>query len=173
MVDASRRQRVAWKTGTSYGFRDAWALGSTQAYTVGVWVGRPDGNASPQRTGRDTAAPLLFRLFELMPAPLVDVVPPAPPGVIDRLTDDVPARLVEFGAPPRAPGQAGLVDAHHDLRLDFVFVRRCRQIGSTGLDLDARPADRVLFQRCAIRRPDTEFRVSICKKVLHLLLLMS
>ncbi len=116
---AARTQRVAYKTGTSYGYRDAWAIGYNADVTIGVWVGRPDGNASPQRTGRDTAAPLLFRLFELMPAPLVDVVPPAPPGVIDRLTDDVPARLVEFGAPPRAPGQAGLVDAHHDLRIDF------------------------------------------------------
>ncbi len=40
--DTAMRPSVAWKTGTSYGFRDAWALGSTRRYTVGVWVGRPD-----------------------------------------------------------------------------------------------------------------------------------
>ncbi len=51
--------RVAWKTGTSFGFRDAWAIGVTDRYTLGVWVGRPDGTPNPGYFGANTAAPLL------------------------------------------------------------------------------------------------------------------
>lgn len=52
-------QRVAWKTGTSFGFRDAWALGVTDRYTFGIWVGRPDGTPNPGHFGANTSAPLL------------------------------------------------------------------------------------------------------------------
>ncbi|MBF0531218.1 MAG: penicillin-binding protein 1C, partial [Deltaproteobacteria bacterium] len=61
------KQPIAWKTGTSYGYRDAWAVGVTDNYTVGIWVGRPDGTPSPGQYGRATAAPLLFRLMESLP----------------------------------------------------------------------------------------------------------
>lgn len=56
-------QRVAWKTGTSQGFRDAWAIGVTPQYTVGVWVGNASGEGRPQLTGARSAAPLLFELL--------------------------------------------------------------------------------------------------------------
>lgn len=56
-------QRVAWKTGTSYGHRDAWAIGSTAGYTVGVWVGNATGEGRPELTGVGAAAPLLFDVF--------------------------------------------------------------------------------------------------------------
>ena len=62
----AKRGAIAYKTGTSYGFRDAWALGFDTDYTVGVWVGRPDGSPSPGHYGRNTAAPLLFRVFDLL-----------------------------------------------------------------------------------------------------------
>lgn len=65
--DTSRRPRVAWKTGTSYGFRDAWALGGTRRYTVGVWVGRPDGTPLPGQYGAVTALPLLFEIVDSLP----------------------------------------------------------------------------------------------------------
>lgn len=52
-------QRVAWKTGTSFGFRDAWAIGVTDRYTIGVWIGRPDGTPNPGHFGANTSAPLL------------------------------------------------------------------------------------------------------------------
>lgn len=65
--DTSGRPRVAWKTGTSYGFRDAWALGSTARYTVGVWVGRPDGTPLPGQYGAITALPLLFEVVDSLP----------------------------------------------------------------------------------------------------------
>jgi penicillin-binding protein 1C len=73
-VVADPAHPIAYKTGTSYGFHDAWACGFTPDYTVVVWVGRRDGSSIPGATGRDVAAPLLFRLFSLLPAepPLVN-----------------------------------------------------------------------------------------------------
>jgi penicillin-binding protein 1C len=80
--DPGGRPRVAWKTGTSYGFRDAWALGTTRRYTVGVWVGRPDGTPLPGQYGAVTALPLLFQIIDSLPMPTSDAAPrPPPPGV--------------------------------------------------------------------------------------------
>jgi len=59
---------VAWKTGTSYGYRDAWSIGVTDRWTVGVWIGRPDGTPSPGQYGAVTALPLLFRIVDMLPA---------------------------------------------------------------------------------------------------------
>ena len=59
-------QQIAWKTGTSFGFRDAWAVGVNPQYTIGVWVGNADGEGRPGLTGLTAAAPLLFDLFDLM-----------------------------------------------------------------------------------------------------------
>jgi penicillin-binding protein 1C len=60
---AMRLPRVAWKTGTSYGRRDAWSIGFDKHYTIGVWVGNMDGTGVPELTGADIATPLLFDLF--------------------------------------------------------------------------------------------------------------
>lgn len=60
-------QRIAWKTGTSFGFRDAWAVGCTPDFTVAVWVGNADGEGRPGLTGASVAAPLLFELFGILP----------------------------------------------------------------------------------------------------------
>lgn len=80
--DTGRRPRVAWKTGTSYGFRDAWALGGTRRYTVGVWVGRPDGTPLPGQYGAVTALPLLFEVMDALPRAAGDAArPPAPRSV--------------------------------------------------------------------------------------------
>lgn len=59
--------RVAWKTGTSFGSRDAWAIGVTAEYAVAVWVGNASGEGRPEIKGSDAAAPLLFELFGLLP----------------------------------------------------------------------------------------------------------
>ena len=59
---------VAFKTGTSYGYRDAWSAGHDGAYTVVVWVGRADGGVRPGATGRKVAAPLLFDVFDMLEA---------------------------------------------------------------------------------------------------------
>lgn len=58
---------IAWKTGTSFGNRDAWAVGTTPDYVVGVWVGNADGQGRPTLTGVTSAAPLLFDIFSLLP----------------------------------------------------------------------------------------------------------
>jgi penicillin-binding protein 1C len=63
------KQAVAFKTGTSYGARDAICMGYTEGdsgYTVGVWTGRPDGSASPNQLGRKTAAPILLKIFDTL-----------------------------------------------------------------------------------------------------------
>jgi len=57
---------IAWKTGTSYGFRDAWAIGTSAKYTLGVWLGRPDGTPQPGHYGGLTAAPLLFNISDVL-----------------------------------------------------------------------------------------------------------
>lgn len=60
-------QKIAWKTGTSFGFRDAWAIGVTPDYVVGVWVGNADGEGRPGLTGVGAAAPVMFDTFDLLP----------------------------------------------------------------------------------------------------------
>lgn len=60
-------QRIAWKTGTSFGFRDGWAVGLTPKYCVVVWVGNTDGEGRPELTGINTAAPVMFDIFRLLP----------------------------------------------------------------------------------------------------------
>jgi penicillin-binding protein 1C len=61
-------RRIAWKTGTSFGFRDAWAIGVTPQFAVGVWAGNADGEGRPGLVGVRAAAPVLFDLFKLLPA---------------------------------------------------------------------------------------------------------
>lgn len=88
--------RLAFKTGTSYGHRDALALGYDGAHVAGVWVGRADGAPVPGMFGVDVAAPLLFEVFARLgarPAPL----PPAPPATLVLAHADLPAPLQRFG----------------------------------------------------------------------------
>ncbi len=74
-------KNLAWKTGTSFGFRDAWAVGVNPNYTIGVWVGNADGEGRPGLTGSSVAAPVLFDIANLLPQtdwfeePLKGVVP--------------------------------------------------------------------------------------------------
>ena len=91
------RGRIAFKTGTSYGYRDAWAIGFDGRMTIGVWVGRPDGAPVPGLVGRAAAAPVLFDAFArsgLSPAPLTR----APKGVIFAANGKLPPPLQRFGA---------------------------------------------------------------------------
>ncbi len=87
--------RIAYKTGTSYGYRDAWAVGFDGKLTIGVWVGRPDGAPVPGLIGRAAAAPILFDAFArtgLTPARL----PRAPKGAIIATTGKLPPPLQHF-----------------------------------------------------------------------------
>jgi penicillin-binding protein 1C len=83
--------RIAFKTGTSYGYRDAWAVGYDRGFTIGVWVGRPDGTAVPGLVGRTVAAPLLFDAYARLgvePEPL-----PMPAFVLQATTATLPPPL--------------------------------------------------------------------------------
>ena len=60
-------QFIAWKTGTSFGFKDAWAVGTTPKYTIGIWVGNADGEGRPGLTGIQAAAPILFDVLKILP----------------------------------------------------------------------------------------------------------
>ncbi len=62
----SSSHKIAWKTGTSFGFRDAWAIGLTPEYVVGVWAGNADGEGRPGLVGIKTAAPVLFDIFDIL-----------------------------------------------------------------------------------------------------------
>jgi penicillin-binding protein 1C len=87
--------RIAFKTGTSYGYRDAWAVGYDGRMTIGVWVGRPDGAPVPGLVGRAAAAPILFDAFARSgnaPAPLAH----APKGVVFAATSKLPPPLQRF-----------------------------------------------------------------------------
>ncbi len=96
---------IAFKTGTSYGHRDALAIGYDGAHVVGVWVGRADGAPVPGMFGVDVAAPLLFQAFAHLgtaPAPL----PPAPPGTLVLTAAELPPNLRFFGQRSTQPNDA-------------------------------------------------------------------
>jgi len=94
--DNAPHGRIAFKTGTSYGYRDAWAIGFDGRMTVGVWVGRADGAPVPGLVGRASAAPILFEAFARSgsaPAGL----PRAPRGAIFAASNKLPPPLQRFG----------------------------------------------------------------------------
>ncbi len=89
--------RIAFKTGTSYGYRDAWAIGFDGRHTIGVWVGRPDGAPVTGLVGRGTAAPILFDAFARLGHD-IKALPPAPKGVLASSTSRLPPPLRRFAA---------------------------------------------------------------------------
>lgn len=105
---ATRERRdIAFKTGTSYGYRDAWAIGYDARYTVGVWVGRPDGTPSPDRFGRATAAPILFSIFQQLPDSGRPANPRRPEDARDVAARDLPPGLRRISAGEEAPESIG------------------------------------------------------------------
>ncbi len=90
------RDRIAFKTGTSYGYRDAWAIGFDGRHVVGVWVGRPDAAAVPGLVARTAAAPLLFDAFARV-GPRRAPLPRAPGGALIATTGTLPPTLVRLG----------------------------------------------------------------------------
>lgn len=87
--------RIAFKTGTSYGYRDAWAIGFDGKRTIGVWVGRADGAPVPGMTGRTAAAPVLFEAFSRL-GKTIAPLPQAPKHVIFAATSRLPLPLQRF-----------------------------------------------------------------------------
>ena len=147
---------LSWKTGTSYGYRDAWAVGSTPDYSAGVWVGRPDGTPLPGSMGADTALPLLRQILLAMPRHTPRELPPSSVSRVDicwptgRAATDTPPELCArrgnalvldglvpptLAAPGENPGWLPLVE----IRVDPQSGRR--------LTLGCAPGSGTLMQR--------------------------
>jgi penicillin-binding protein 1C len=105
--------RIAFKTGTSYGYRDAWAVGFDGKYTIGVWVGRPDGAPVPGLVGREAAAPILFDAFAHAGTAIAPL-PPPPAGVLVTSNAKLPPPLRRF-----QPGRLAGETARPPLRIIF------------------------------------------------------
>jgi penicillin-binding protein 1C len=117
--------RIAFKTGTSYGYRDAWSVGFDGRMTIGVWVGRPDGAPVPGLVGRTAAAPILFDAFARtgkLPASL----PKAPKGVLMASNAKLPLPLRRF----RPVGE--LIRTGSDQALHIQFPLNGSRIDASG-----------------------------------------
>nr|WP_246658082.1 penicillin-binding protein 1C [Afipia massiliensis] len=112
--DNAPRNRLAFKTGTSYGYRDAWSVGFDGRMTIGVWVGRPDGAPVPGLIGRTAAAPILFDAFART-GKLPMALPKAPKGTLMASNAKLPLPLRRF----RASGEFVRTGSEQALRIQF------------------------------------------------------
>ncbi|WP_407067656.1 penicillin-binding protein 1C [Marilutibacter alkalisoli] len=155
--DASGRARVAWKTGTSFGFRDAWALGSTRSYTVGVWVGRPDGTPLPGQYGAITALPLLFEVINTLPARRGDAAASPTPAEVVQIDICWPLGLPPDSNAPALCQQRREAWALKDM-LPPTFAERGARLWNAGIarfEVDARTGERLSAEcsRPHVRKP--------------------
>ena len=174
--------RVAYKTGTSYGHRDAWAIGFDGRHVVGVWIGRPDGASAPGIAGIDQAAPLLFEAFGRLGGERVALSPP-PPGLLTVSNAELPLplrRLRRPGAgPPAARPGPEIAFPPDGARVDLGLAAGMNRPGTAGLALaglalkvrngtppftwlvNGRPLDTTAYERAASWRPDGPGFISI------------
>jgi penicillin-binding protein 1C len=110
--------RIAFKTGTSYGFRDAWAVGFDRRTTIAVWVGRPDNGAVPGLVGRIAAGPILFDAFARLGRDAEAI--PAPPGALfAHSTAALPPPLRRLVAQDELPARGNGIAAAETLKIAF------------------------------------------------------
>ena len=169
----SNPRRIAYKTGTSYGFRDAWALGYDTDFTVGVWVGRPDGTPLPGHFGANTAAPLLFNVFQVLPKG--KALPPETLFTDNRGTSDLPLALRYFDRSARLLMAGGQSER---LTIKFPADGSVVETGGTAQNLtitangglrplqwfiDGKPLKKNRWSRTVSFRPESAgfFRVSV------------
>lgn len=152
---------VAYKTGTSYGFRDAWAAGYSDRWTVIVWVGRPDGAPRPGQTGRLAAAPLLFDVFDALD---VDGAqhdfqkdPAAPKGLkaLKTVTEAGPQILfppdgAEIYAPVLGISARGFTLSARAATEDIQFYIDGRRLNSRGSQVIWKPQEAGFYEVSAI-----------------------
>jgi penicillin-binding protein 1C len=125
--------RIAFKTGTSYGYRDAWSIGFDGRFTIGVWVGRPDGMPVPGLIGRTAAAPILFDAFART-GKLPVALPRAPRGTLIATNAKLPLPLRRF----RPKGELMRSDGEQALHIQFPLNGSRIETG-TGADANAVP----------------------------------
>ena len=116
---ALRERRIAYKTGTSAGFRDAWAAGYSANWTVVVWVGHADGTPRPGQLGRLAALPILFKAFSRLPAEDNRAQPP--PDDVLRVASyrDLPLRMRSLGPVPEVQGGPRIAYPPADARIEL------------------------------------------------------
>ncbi len=141
--DGSSRGGFAWKTGTSFGFRDAWAIGVTDRYTIGVWMGRPDGTPNPGFFGANSAAPLARDIAAILPT-VKGVRAPRPSTVsatdicwpLGVAREQVPANLchqtrrawvINNVAPPTLPDRGQVASLRETIHIDTKTNTRVHQ----------------------------------------------
>jgi penicillin-binding protein 1C len=122
----SSSRDFAWKTGTSFGFRDAWAVGTTPEYVIGVWAGNADGEGRPGLTGITAAAPILFDLVNLL----------APSGWFEEPTDEMTmikvCSLSGYRAGPDCPETMDISSCINGLRSDMCPYHKIIHLNKTG-----------------------------------------
>jgi penicillin-binding protein 1C len=162
--DGALAGRLAYKTGTSYGYRDAWAIGFDGRRTIAVWVGRPDGSSVPGLTGRTAAAPILFDAFARLGG--IRALPGRPAHLAALSNAQLPPALRRFGAAREPAGDTrDLVIAFppDGVRIDLGAARgemEMLAIRAAGgrppftVLVDGRPAGRFGAQRQAVVQPD-------------------
>jgi penicillin-binding protein 1C len=116
---ALRERRIAYKTGTSAGFRDAWAAGYSANWTVVVWVGHADGTPRPGQLGRVAALPILFKAFGRLPGE--DNRGTRPPAEVLKVAShkDLPLRMRTLGPTAKAEGAPRIAYPPPDARLEL------------------------------------------------------
>ncbi|MEE9561909.1 MAG: penicillin-binding protein 1C, partial [Thermoanaerobaculia bacterium] len=149
---------VAWKTGTSYGHRDAWAVGFSRRYAIGVWVGNFDGRPRQGISGSEHAAPLLFDLFRAIEPG--GVAPERPPGLrlekirVCSLSHDLPGPFChETRKIPLLPGRSrlGRCELHRRVQVDIengeLLAGGCGGRPFRWQEITLYPAELVAWQR--------------------------
>jgi penicillin-binding protein 1C len=130
--------RIAFKTGTSYGYRDAWAVGFDRKATIAVWVGRPDNGAVAGLIGRVAAAPILFDAFARLGREL-ETIPPPPGAVFARSTAALPPPLRHLASKDELPPQGGGIAAAETLKIAFPLDGSAIDLGLAGGPTSATP----------------------------------
>ena len=107
--EGAAKRAIAYKTGTSYGYRDAWSIGYDGRYVLGVWAGRPDAGAVPGLSGYVSAAPILFEAFSRSGVPAM-ALPRAPVGTLRTARADLPVTLERFSSAGQLPVIAAVTE---------------------------------------------------------------
>lgn len=124
--------RFAYKTGTSYGYRDAWAIGYDGRHVVAVWTGRPDGTSVPGMMGRTAAAPILFDAFARISERRA-ALPSAPVGTLEVINSELPPPLKRW----REPGEEAPQGPYLEQPLYIAFPPDRSEIETADLDESA------------------------------------
>ncbi len=163
--------QIAYKTGTSYGYRDAWALGFDGEHVIGVWMGRADATPMPGVLGVDVAAPMLFEAFSRLkaaPAPLSP--PPKSVLTVSNIALPLPLQHFRHGDPLANPNRPEIVFPPDGARLDLDFGQQTAPFlvikmrnGQLPLTLliDGQPLALTPFTREAVWQPEGRGLVSI------------